>query len=309
MAAMNRTLPAVMRPADLVRISSIGIRTRKLRAGLSALGIAIGVAAIVAVLGLSSSSQAGLLADIDRLGTNLLTVTNGQTGIRPTCRTADLCARDDRSPRAGHRRRTDRPGQNVVNAYRSQLVPKINTNSLPVQAASLGLLAALKTTVAHGNYLNAATAAQPVAVLGAVAASWLPEPKTVKNRIHLDLGPTDRTRDEEVARLCALGASAIADYHTAERLVGSVPALVTCRCVAGEVSARRQAVDARRVTHVPVLVVVRGRLLELVQVEDVAVLDVCHARHRVAARVGDAAYVDDDHRPLGMGASLWKLRA
>ena len=56
----------------------MGLRTRKLRASLSALGIAIGVAAIVAVLGLASSSQAGLLAEISRLGTNLLTVTNGQ---------------------------------------------------------------------------------------------------------------------------------------------------------------------------------------------------------------------------------------
>ena len=46
---------------------------------LSALGIAIGVAAIVAVLGISSSSESGLLAEINALGTNLLTVTNGQT--------------------------------------------------------------------------------------------------------------------------------------------------------------------------------------------------------------------------------------
>jgi putative ABC transport system permease protein len=56
----------------------VGLRTRKLRASLSALGIAIGVAAIVAVLGLSASSQAGLLAEIAQLGTNLLTVQNGQ---------------------------------------------------------------------------------------------------------------------------------------------------------------------------------------------------------------------------------------
>src|SRR6266513_1559940 len=71
--------PRKLHLADLARLSIIGLRTRKLRAGLSALGIAIGVAAIVAVLGLSSSSQAGLLAEIDRLGTNLLTVANGQT--------------------------------------------------------------------------------------------------------------------------------------------------------------------------------------------------------------------------------------
>ena len=61
------------------RLSTVGLRTRKLRAALSALGIAIGVAAIVAVLGLSASSQAGLLAEINRLGTNLLTVSNGQS--------------------------------------------------------------------------------------------------------------------------------------------------------------------------------------------------------------------------------------
>src|SRR5207247_6741343 len=71
--------PRRLRVADLARVASVGLRTRKLRASLSALGIAIGVAAIVAVLGLSASSQAGLLAEIDRLGTNLLTVTNGRT--------------------------------------------------------------------------------------------------------------------------------------------------------------------------------------------------------------------------------------
>ena len=70
---------ARLRPADLAGLASIGLRTRKLRAALSALGIAIGVAAIVAVLGLASSSQAALLNEIARLGTNLLTVTNGQT--------------------------------------------------------------------------------------------------------------------------------------------------------------------------------------------------------------------------------------
>src|SRR6202022_3058463 len=63
--------------SDLTRLSTVGLRTRKLRAGLSALGIAIGVAAIVAVLGLAASSSAALLAEIQALGTNLLTVTKG----------------------------------------------------------------------------------------------------------------------------------------------------------------------------------------------------------------------------------------
>src|SRR5215208_781455 len=63
---------------DGLRVASVGLRARPLRAALSALGIAIGTAAIVAVLGLSSSSQAGLLAEIDRLGTNMLTAEAGQ---------------------------------------------------------------------------------------------------------------------------------------------------------------------------------------------------------------------------------------
>src|ERR1044071_4247445 len=64
---------------DGLRVASVGLRARPLRAALSALGIAIGTAAIVGVLGLSSSSQAGLLAEIDRLGPNLLTVGGGQS--------------------------------------------------------------------------------------------------------------------------------------------------------------------------------------------------------------------------------------
>src|SRR3954463_7099400 len=76
-----------MRLSDQLRVASIGIRTRRLRAALSALGIAIGTAAIVAVLGLSASSQAGLLAEIDRVGTNRRPAEAGQ---RLTGGTANL---------------------------------------------------------------------------------------------------------------------------------------------------------------------------------------------------------------------------
>src|SRR6266536_714345 len=68
-----------MRPADLVPVGTIGLRTRRVRAMASALGIAIGVAAIVAILGITRSSQSNLLAQLDQLGTNMLTVANGQT--------------------------------------------------------------------------------------------------------------------------------------------------------------------------------------------------------------------------------------
>jgi putative ABC transport system permease protein len=162
--------PRRLRLHDLGRLASIGLRTRKVRAGLSALGIAIGVAAIVAVLGLSSSSQAGLLAEIDRLGTNLLTVTNGQT---LSGETAELpTSAPGMIARIGPVHSVQYTGSITgVGAYRSPLIPTINTNALSVQAASLDLPATVGTSIAAGRYLDAATAREPVAVLGAAAAA------------------------------------------------------------------------------------------------------------------------------------------
>jgi putative ABC transport system permease protein len=159
-----------MRPADLARLSAVGMRTRKLRAVLSALGIAIGVAAIVAVLGLSSSSQAGLLAEIDRLGTNLLTVANGQTLGGETAEL--LTTAPGMISRIGPVTAVDDTGTvNNVNAYRSPLIPTINSNALSVQATSLTLPATVGTSLAQGRFLNPATAREPVAVLGAATAA------------------------------------------------------------------------------------------------------------------------------------------
>ncbi len=165
-------VPRPMFPADLLRLSSVGLRTRRLRASLSALGIAIGVAAIVAVLGLSASSQAGLLAEIDRLGTNMLTVSNGTTLFgQPAELPEQAPAMIGRI--AGVTAVQDTSYLNGVSAYRSPLIPAIDTNALTVQAASPGLLQATGDTVAHGHFLNAATAREPVAVLGALAAQRL----------------------------------------------------------------------------------------------------------------------------------------
>jgi putative ABC transport system permease protein len=149
----------------------VGLRTRRLRAGLSALGIAIGVAAIVAVLGLSASSEAGLLAEIDRLGTNLLTVSSGQTLSGAT---AEL---PERAPgmisRIGPVSDVQYIGSTSARVYRSDRILPIHTNGLSVFAASPGLPSAVGTSVALGAYLNPATARGPAAVLGATAAQLL----------------------------------------------------------------------------------------------------------------------------------------
>jgi putative ABC transport system permease protein len=153
---------------ELARLASLALRTRQLRVALSALGIAIGVAAIVAVLGISSSSQAGLLAEIDRLGTNLLTVGTGQTMFGDT---AEL---PKEAPamiqRIGPVTDVEQVGKTGANVYRSPFIPSVATNGLGVLAASLDLPEAIGTSVAAGTFLNAATAQEPVAVLGAAAA-------------------------------------------------------------------------------------------------------------------------------------------
>ncbi|TMC06698.1 MAG: ABC transporter permease [Chloroflexi bacterium] len=163
--------PSRLRLADLVRVASVGPRTRRLRSALSALGIAVGVAAIVAVLGLSASSQAGLLAEIDRLGTNLLTVGGGQT---VTGQNAELpLTAPEMIARVDGVTRVQYTGSTSARVYRGPLVPPSHTNGLGVRAASLDLPAALGIGLARGTYLNAATAREPVAVLGALAAQLL----------------------------------------------------------------------------------------------------------------------------------------
>jgi putative ABC transport system permease protein len=163
--------PARLRLTDLARLAGVGLRTRKLRAALSALGIAIGVAAIVAVLGLSASSAAGLNAEIAALGTNLLIVQNGQNFSGGTAE-LPLAAPAMISRLPGVYQVQD-TGVTDVNAYRSPLIPPVNTNALTVGASTLGLPAAAGTSLAQGEFLNAATVREPVCVLGAAAAQLL----------------------------------------------------------------------------------------------------------------------------------------
>src|ERR1700722_10647042 len=148
-----------LRPSDVARLATVGLRTRKLRSGLSALGIAIGVAAIVAVLGLSSSASAGLLNEISALGTNLLVVENGQTlsggtAELPTVAPAMIGGIDGVTE-------VQETGSVTGDIYSSPLIPAIDSNALSIDAASLGLLGTVGTSVAEGSYLNTASAQEP----------------------------------------------------------------------------------------------------------------------------------------------------
>jgi putative ABC transport system permease protein len=160
-----------MRAADLVSNGLLGLRARKLRATLSALGIAIGIAAGVAVLGISASSKANLLSQLGAEG-NLLTVSAGQ-GLDGTPAPLPLTA----EPMIAH----IPPVESVTaigyvpnaTVLRTAAIPAVDSGGISVLAAEPGLLATLGGTVAHGTFLNAATQRYPAVVLGSVAAQTL----------------------------------------------------------------------------------------------------------------------------------------
>jgi putative ABC transport system permease protein len=171
-AARPPTPRSRLRPADLLPVGTVGLRSRPLRAALSALGVAIGIAAIVAVLGITRSSQGELLAQIDRLGTNLLTVVNGQSiegdeAELPAVAGAMLGQID------GVRHVAPTAQLDHVNVYRSDKLPRFATGALAVRACDPALLATLDGRVRHGAFFNDASARYPATVLGYQAATTL----------------------------------------------------------------------------------------------------------------------------------------
>jgi putative ABC transport system permease protein len=157
--------------ADVLRVGSTGLRTRRLRASLSAVGIAIGIASMVAVLGISESSKADLLAQLDTLGTNLLTITPGESlvGAQPTL---PLSA-PKMIGRIGSVERVASERETKATVRRTDYMPAELTSGIAVVAADTNLLAALNGTVARGVFLNNANIRYPAVVLGAVAAARL----------------------------------------------------------------------------------------------------------------------------------------
>src|SRR5579872_6742992 len=156
---------------DLVRVGSLGLRSRRVRASLSVLGISIGIAAIVGVLGISQSSKSGLLNELGQLG-NLLTVQAGNNVFgQPT----ELpTTSEGMVARIGPV--TDVAELGAISntfVYRNALVPAINTNGISLTAADAALPTTLGASVAHGTFLNSAMAHYPAVVLGAEAASLL----------------------------------------------------------------------------------------------------------------------------------------
>lgn len=164
--------PSRLRARDTVRVAAAGLTVRPLRAVLAALGIAVGIAAMVTVVGISASSQEQVNQQLRALGTNLLTITPGTTFRGGEARlpeeSVDMVARVDLV--------TDASAVGTVagaNVYRSEAIDPGRTNALAVSAARTDLLDTVGGTVASGRWLDEALASYPAVVLGATAAELL----------------------------------------------------------------------------------------------------------------------------------------
>jgi len=160
-----------LRPRDVLGAGAVGLRTRRLRTALTALGIAIGIAALVAVLGISASGKADLLAQLDQLGTNRLTVQAGQSFLGNDSKLPEDATAMIR--RVGPV--TSAAGTTGVSGTvrRTDQVPAAETGGIGIVATEPELLAAIDGTVRTGSFLNAATSKYPAVVLGSKAAERL----------------------------------------------------------------------------------------------------------------------------------------
>ena len=165
-------MTATLRPIDVVRVGVGSLGARAARTVLTALGIAIGIAALVSVVGISASSRADLLAQLDKFGTNLLEVRAGQTLFGEDSRLPEdapamihrIGPVDDVSATAGLSSATVR---------RTDLIPSSETGGIQVTAATTSLPATVGATVAEGRFLDSSTQSLPAVVLGAKAAERL----------------------------------------------------------------------------------------------------------------------------------------
>jgi putative ABC transport system permease protein len=176
----TRTLRAArLSPRDVLRLGGHGLRARTLRVVLSALGIAIGIAAMTAVVGISTSSRARLDRQLDALGTNLLTAGPGSTLFGAPAKLPEdavgMVGRID-----GVESASAIGSVGGAKVYRSDRIPVAESGGIGAYAALTNLPGTAGATVAAGTWLNDATARYPAVVLGARAADRLgigePEP-------------------------------------------------------------------------------------------------------------------------------------
>ncbi|MFI5938821.1 ABC transporter permease [Streptomyces uncialis] len=167
----NDLKPSRLSARDVLRVGAVGLRARRARVVLSALGIAIGIATMVAVVGLSESSRADLMARLDRLGTNLLTAEAAEdpSGTRVKLAKSAVAMVE----RVGPVQHATATADVDARIRRSDVVPEERTAGVIAQAARTDLLSTLGGEVDRGVWLDGAGERLPVTVLGARAANRL----------------------------------------------------------------------------------------------------------------------------------------
>ncbi|WP_307795167.1 ABC transporter permease [Actinacidiphila acididurans] len=157
-------------PGDVLRLGLVGLRVRKLRAALSALGISIGIATMIVVTGIPASSQKGLLEQLTALGTNMLQAQPQPNQTPPVLLppAADAMAR-----RIGPVTRASAVANTHRGVQRTDRSDPSDSVGISVLAARDDLLAAVGGRVHTGTFLTPATDRFPTVVLGYQAASWL----------------------------------------------------------------------------------------------------------------------------------------
>ncbi|MFG3257302.1 ABC transporter permease [Streptomyces sp. NPDC048172] len=164
--------PARLSPRDVLHVGSGGLRSRPLRVVLSALGIAIGIATMISVVGVSASSEEQLMRRLDRLGTNMLVASPGDAmfageDVKLPKSSVGKVGRIDGVEQAGA------TGEVDASVRRSAKIPEDDSGGIAVQAASQGLLKTVRGEVGSGAWLNRASGRYPAVVLGHVSARRL----------------------------------------------------------------------------------------------------------------------------------------
>lgn len=167
---MNWTRPIRLNPVDLLSLGLVGIRTRPLRAVLSALGISISIATIVFVTGVPASSSRALANSLTRLGTDVIEVTpitSEQTPVQLPAESVAMVSRIGPVTIASA----------VANTHaivaRSDQIPDDDRSGYSVLASKSNLIGSINARLSSGRFLDAGTERLPTVVLGSVAATGL----------------------------------------------------------------------------------------------------------------------------------------
>ncbi|BCJ50729.1 ABC transporter permease [Actinoplanes sp. NBRC 14428] len=170
MSRFEVTRPVRLAPADLLGLGLVGLRTRKLRAALSALGISIGIATMIVVTGIPASSQASLMRELSALGANVLQAMPLPDQEPPALLPEESVAMVQR---IGPVTVASAVANTHTVVRRSDRTDPNDGLGLTVLAARLDLPAAINARIRYGKWLSPVTGKFPTVVLGSVAAARL----------------------------------------------------------------------------------------------------------------------------------------